>query len=217
MIPDTIQRNVNLDCHYWIFPIEFYDEACDITEGQSSLSKYYIGLCHVMCLVKCHQPKARSHLKQDNQIFHAWVVCPKSDYTYEINMTSILHKAANWLKSRQNIQVGDVVLIQGETCPCGCWPLELGGHQSGQGGHGAQCENPYQIFYLAATKQLYDWFSPSVCLSVRPSVRHTFFTMFPSSYHHEIFRSSYQWQKWLPCKRSRSEVKGQGHRGQHPT
>ena len=79
--------------------------------------------------------------------------------------------------------------------------------------------------FLAATKQLYDWFSPSVrpsvCLSVRPSVRlsvcHTFFTMFPSSYHHVIFRSYYHGQKWCPCKRSRSEVKGQGHRGQHPT
>ena len=41
-------------------------------------------------------------------------------------------------------------------------------------------------------------------------------TMFPSSYHHEIFRSYYQWQKWRPCKRSRSEVKGQGHRGHDP-
>ena len=49
--------------------------------------------------------------------------------------------------------------------------------------------------FLAATKQLYDWFSPSVplsvCLSVRLSVClsfcHTFFTMFPSSYHHGIF------------------------------
>ena len=55
------------------------------------------------------------------------------------------------------------------------------------------------------------------CPSVRPSVRHTFLTMFPSSYHHEIFRSYYQWQKWRPCKRSRSEVKGQGHRGHNPT
>ena len=40
---------------------------------------------------------------------------------------------------------------------------------------------------------------PSVCLSVCPSVRlsvcHTFLTMFPSSYHHEIFRSYYQWPK----------------------
>ena len=46
--------------------------------------------------------------------------------------------------------------------------------------------------------------------SVRPSVCHTFFTMFPSSYHHEIFRSYYQWQKWCPCKRSRSKVKVTG-------
>ena len=79
--------------------------------------------------------------------------------------------------------------------------------------------------FLAATKQLYKWYFPSVCLSVRPSVcpsvrpsvRHTFLTMFSSSYHHEIFRSYYQWQKWRPCKRSRSEVKGQGHRGHNPT
>ena len=75
--------------------------------------------------------------------------------------------------------------------------------------------------FLAATKQLYEWFSPSVCpsvcLSVCLSVCHTFLTMFPSSYHHEIFRSYYQWQKWRPCKRSRSEVKGQGHRGHNPT
>ena len=75
--------------------------------------------------------------------------------------------------------------------------------------------------FLAATKQLYKWYfpsvRPSVCLSVCPSVRHTFLTMFPSSYHHEIFRSYYQWQKWRPCKRSRSEVKGQGHRGHNPT
>ena len=47
----------------------------------------------------------------------------------------------------------------------------------------------------------------SVCPSVRPSVCHTFFTMFPSSYHHEIFRNYYHGQKWCPCKRSRSELK----------
>ena len=51
----------------------------------------------------------------------------------------------------------------------------------------------------------------SVRLSVCLSVRHTFFTMFPSSYHHEIFRSYYHGQKWCPC--TRSEVKCQGHRG----
>ena len=37
---------------------------------------------------------------------------------------------------------------------------------------------------------------PSVCLSVRLSVCHTLFTMFLSSYHHEIVRSYYHWQKW---------------------
>ena len=49
--------------------------------------------------------------------------------------------------------------------------------------------------FLAATKQLYKWYFPSVRLSVCPSVCHTFLTMFPSSYHHEIFRSYYQWPK----------------------
>ena len=56
---------------------------------------------------------------------------------------------------------------------------------------------PWTQHFLAATKQLYKWYFPSVCpsvhLSVCPSVRHTFLTMFPSSYHHEIFRSYYQW------------------------
>ena len=45
----------------------------------------------------------------------------------------------------------------------------------------------------------------SVRLSVRLSLCDTFFTMFLSSYHHEIFRSYYHWQKWCPCKRSRSQ------------
>ena len=35
--------------------------------------------------------------------------------------------------------------------------------------------------FLAATKQLNEWYFLSVC--------HTFLTMFPLSYHHEIFRS----------------------------
>ena len=39
--------------------------------------------------------------------------------------------------------------------------------------------------FLAATKQLNEWYFPSVCLSY-------LLTMFPSSYHHEIFRSYYQ-------------------------
>ena len=40
-----------------------------------------------------------------------------------------------------------------------------------------------KLKFLAATKQLYEWFSPSVT---------PFFTMFPSSYHYEIVRSYYQ-------------------------
>ena len=46
-------------------------------------------------------------------------------------------------------------------------------------------------------------------VSVRLSVRPTFLTMFPSSYHHEIFRSYYQWQKWCPCKRSDQRSRSQ--------
>ena len=46
----------------------------------------------------------------------------------------------------------------------------------------------------------------SVCPSVRLSVCHTFFTMFPSSYHHEIFRSYYH------VVRSDVHAKGQGQR-----
>ena len=42
---------------------------------------------------------------------------------------------------------------------------------------------------------------------IRPSVCDAFFTMFLSSFHHEFFRSYYHWQKWCPCKRSRSKVK----------
>ena len=39
------------------------------------------------------------------------------------------------------------------------------------------------------------------------SLRFALFTMFPSSYHPEIFRSYYHWPMWCPCKRSRSKVK----------
>ena len=67
------------------------------------------------------------------------------------------------------------------------------------------------IFLYPRRKSVVLWYG-----ACRPSVLHTFFTMFPSLYHHEIFRSYYQWQKWCPCKRSRLEVKGQGHRGQKP-
>ena len=74
--------------------------------------------------------------------------------------------------------------------------------------------------FLAATKQLYEWFSLYVCLSVClfvslsvcPSHLFDYVPIMVSSWN-----CYYHWQKWRPCKRSRSDVKGQGHRGQHPT
>ena len=60
-----------------------------------------------------------------------------------------------------------------------------------------QCKSRLQIAnlginnaFLAATKQLS--MNGIFCLSVCLSVRHTFLTMFPSSYHHEILRSYHQ-------------------------
>ena len=41
---------------------------------------------------------------------------------------------------------------------------------------GAKDLSMITIVFLAATKQLYEWYFLSVC----PSVRHTFLTMFPS-------------------------------------
>ena len=72
--------------------------------------------------------------------------------------------------------------------------------------------------FSAATKQLYDWFSPSVCLSIRPSVcqSHLF-------HHVPIIISSWNFQELLPWTEvmSMQKVKvgghGQGHRGQHLT
>ena len=55
--------------------------------------------------------------------------------------------------------------------------------------NGGQSFRRGTLLFLAATKQLYEWYFPSVC--------HTFFTGYisPSLNHHEIFRSYYQWQK----------------------
>ena len=66
--------------------------------------------------------------------------------------------------------------------------------------------------YPRTTKQLIKHFFLSVYVSGRPSAHHTFFTMFPSSYRHEFFRSYYQRTDVMFMQKSRSGVKGQGHR-----
>ena len=53
---------------------------------------------------------------------------------------------------------------------------------------------------------------PSVCLSVTP-----FFYYVPVIVSSRNFRSYYQQQKLCPCKRSRSKVKGQCHKGHEQT
>ena len=82
-----------------------------------------------------------------------------------------------------------------------------------------ECDRQCLIFFLAACDQAALRTVQSVCLFWCLSgclFVTTFFTMFPSSYHHKIFRSYYHRQKWYPCKRSRSEVEGKSHRGQNP-
>ena len=54
-----------------------------------------------------------------------------------------------------------------------------------------------------------------ICLTVRQSVCLSQFYHYVSLTKSSInFRSYYQWQKWCPCKRSRSEFKGYGYWGQ---
>ena len=70
-----------------------------------------------------------------------------------------------------------------------------------------------RCLFLAATKQLYEWFSPSVCPSVRPSVRPShLFDYVP------INVSSWNFQELLPKTKVTSmqkmEVRGQRSRSQ---
>ena len=60
------------------------------------------------------------------------------------------------------------------------------------------------FFFLAATKQLYDWFSPSVCLSVCPSV-----TPFSPCSHHRIIM---KFSGVITMVRRDVHAKGQGKR-----
>ena len=62
--------------------------------------------------------------------------------------------------------------------------------------------------FLAATKQLYDWFTPSVCLSVRVSVRLSVTPFSPCSHHRIIMKFS----EVITMVRSDVHAKGQGQR-----
>ena len=60
-------------------------------------------------------------------------------------------------------------------------------------------------WFLTATRQLYEWLSPSVRPYLRPSV-----CLWHIFHYVPVIVSSwnyYQWQKWCPCKRSWSKVK----------
>ena len=74
--------------------------------------------------------------------------------------------------------------------------------------------------FLAATKQLYEWFSPSVRLSVRPSVCPSVCLSHLFDYV-PIILSSWNFQELLPVTKVTSmqkvKVRGQGHRGHDPT
>ena len=68
-----------------------------------------------------------------------------------------------------------------------------------------------QVYFLAATKQLYEWFSPSFGLSACLSVRHTFFTMFSWSWNFHLLSTT------NVMSMQKVKVKGQRYRGQNPT
>ena len=76
----------------------------------------------------------------------------------------------------------------------------------------AHKEGMWVSLFLAATKQLYEWFSPSVCPSVRPSVRPSVcLSVTPfwlCSHHHIIMKFS----GVITSDRSDVHAKGQGQR-----
>ena len=88
-------------------------------------------------------------------------------------LTDVLVKLSKFCRKKMSLPVGDSNPPPSYSCRM-LQPLELPG------------PDIWCRMFLAATKQLYEWFSPSVRPSVCLSVRHTFLTMFPSSYHHEI-------------------------------
>ena len=119
--------------------------------------------------------------------------CTKAKWEMKGNQRLSLHQTVDAKKGK--ISSRDLLIALRKY---GNWPCRsdnIGGY-----------EDFDQAHFLAATKQLLRTFQ-SVRPPAPPSVCYTFFTMFPSLYNHEIWRSYYQWQKWCPCKRSRSAVK----------
>ena len=77
----------------------------------------------------------------------------------------------------------------------------------------SQLSNPSDLPCFFSCDQAAIWLVQSVCLSVRPSL---------TPFHHvPIIVSSWNFQELLPWTKVKSmqkvKVKGQGHRGQHPT
>ena len=74
-------------------------------------------------------------------------------------------------------------------------------------------DNIFKWIFLLKKYCLSFCLSLSFCMSVwlstvRLCLSHLFHNiLFPSWYHHEIFRSDYQWRRWCLCKGSRSEIK----------
>ena len=66
----------------------------------------------------------------------------------------------------------------------------------------------FNVCFLAATKQLYKWYFPSVCLSVRPSVRLSVTPFSPCSHHRIIMKFS----GVITMVKSDVHAKGQGQR-----
>ena len=144
-----------------------------------------------------------------------WIITPHTAVSLRVLQCSHCHLLSWIFQGHHATSIGRKYMCRSKYSPA----------QRPAKSHQISGESKSVAAFLAATKQLYEWFSPSVrpsvrlsvCLSECLSVCHTFFTMFLSSYHHEIVSSYYQWKKWCPCKNSRSEFKGQGHRGQNPT
>ena len=68
--------------------------------------------------------------------------------------------------------------------------------------------NHKQLGFLAATKQLYKWYFPSVCLSVCPSVRLSVTPFSPCCHHRIIMKFS----RVITMVKSDVHAKGQGQR-----